>query len=82
MVKERRAKTVGRAVGAAKRVRVVAGRRRKEANSLEAIVAGVGVVVVKNGLRRNWCRFGSLEGRSPGGLCATIVRSWNITQGV
>ena len=42
-MKERRARmaVVGRAVGVAKRVRVVAGRRRKEAKSLEAIVAGV-----------------------------------------
>ena len=42
-MKERRASmaVVGRAAGAAKRVRVVAGRRRNEAKSLEAIVAGV-----------------------------------------
>jgi hypothetical protein len=50
VVKERRARmaVVGRAVGVAKRVRVVAGRRRKEAKSLEAIVAGV----VRVGSRR------------------------------
>lgn len=42
MVKERRERTAGRAVGAAKMLRVVAGRRRKEAKSLEAIVTGVG----------------------------------------
>lgn len=45
VVKERRAAVIGRAVGAAKRVRVVAGRRRKEAKSLEAIVVGVVRVV-------------------------------------
>ena len=46
VVKVRRARAAGRtAVGAAKRVRVVAGRRRREAKSLEAIVAG-GVRVV------------------------------------
>jgi hypothetical protein len=41
VVKERRARAVGRAAvgAAAKRVRVGAGRRRREAKSLEAIVA-------------------------------------------
>lgn len=40
VVKERRAgRTLGRAVGAAKMLRVVAGRRRREVRSLEAIVA-------------------------------------------
>ena len=42
----RRARTEGRAAGAVENmVRVVAGRRRKEAKSLEAIVAGVVRVV-------------------------------------
>ena len=50
VVKERRAAVIGRAVGAAKRVRVVAGRRRKEAKSLEAIVGGVARVVGARGM--------------------------------
>jgi hypothetical protein len=41
VVKGRRARIAGAAVAEEKRVRVVAGRRRKEARSLEAIVADV-----------------------------------------
>ena len=58
VVKERRAARTavdGRAVGAAKRVRVVAGRRRREAKSLEAIVAG-GVRVVGGSAQVVWFR--------------------------
>jgi hypothetical protein len=57
VVKERRARmaVVGRAVGAAKRVRVVAGRRRREAKSLEAIVGGV-VRVVDGRAQVVWIR--------------------------
>ena len=57
VVKARRARTAtaGRAVGAAKRVRVVAGRRRREAKSLEAIVGGV-VRVVDGRAQVVWIR--------------------------
>jgi len=52
VVKERRARMAGAAEAEEKRVRVVAGRRRKEAKSLEAMVAGV-VRWRQDG--RNWC---------------------------
>lgn len=58
VVKERRAAVViGRVVvvGAAKRVRVVVGRRSREAKSLEAIVAGV-VRVVDGRAQVVWIR--------------------------
>ena len=91
MVKERWAGAIerrtvdGRTVGAAKTLRVVAGRRRREAKSLEAIVAGggwweggamgSGAIGVGSGVLK-------VEVQSSGGLCAKIVRRWSKIQGV
>jgi hypothetical protein len=62
VVNERRAgREVEREGAAEKRVRVGAGRRRREAKSLEAMVAGLRESRGVDGRNRYWRRGGSLE---------------------